>query len=298
MKIAYLILVHNTPNHTKRLVSALSSNDAHIFIHLDKKVNCAEYHGLVGDNVHFISQRIPVHWGDFSQVEAILNLLRMAMAQKPSFDRFVLLSGSDFPLRSTDYIEHFFNKHKGQEFINLVEMPSIIANKPLSRLTRYEPRVNGYNAGKFRRLFLKTCGSLLRLLRRDYKKAIGNMNPYAGSEWWALSREACDYVFNFISERPYFFEFYKNTVVPDESFFQTIIGNSAISCNVARNLTFTDWSHGGSSPENVTEKHIAHLKAVRTFPASDVYGPGEILFARKFTDDSEELVGKIQRDLW
>ncbi len=108
MKIAYLILAHNTPNHLRRLVQSLASDTSKSFIHLDRK---SENHGFFetrGHNVCYTTSRVPVYWGDFSQVEAILILINTAYSDPVQFDRFVLLSGSDFPLRAAVEIERFF----------------------------------------------------------------------------------------------------------------------------------------------------------------------------------------------
>ena len=86
MKIAYLILAHNTPNHLRRLISALSTPSCAFFIHLDQKSSMEPFAGLAADNVHFTRERVPVYWGDFSQVEAILVLLRDAFADPRGFD--------------------------------------------------------------------------------------------------------------------------------------------------------------------------------------------------------------------
>jgi hypothetical protein len=134
------------------------------------------------------------------------------------------------------------------------------------------------------------------LYSRDYKKHFQNLNPYAGSTWWALSREACQYILTFSEKETNIVNFFKNTICPDESFFHTILGNSVYKTNIIRNLTFTDWSAGGSSPENMTDKHLDLFKASHFVP-KDAYGNGEILFARKFTDDSVELISKIEKEI-
>lgn len=103
------------------------------------------------------------------------------MADPRRFDRFVLLSGADYPLRSAAAIERFFARNPGKEFINLVAMPADAAGKPLSRLTTYVPRPG------LRKVLTKVRKPPRT---RDYKAYLGPIVPYAGSTWWALSREA------------------------------------------------------------------------------------------------------------
>ena len=291
MKIAYLILAHNTPRHLRRLITRLSSIPSRIFIHLDKKSNADDFSGIKGRNIHFTQERVPVFWGDFSLVEAILILLKTAIKDQWRPDRFVLLSGADYPLRSASYIEKFFEDNPGKEFINLVAMPNDAAGKPISRLTIYNFRPGDHWITKVIRKRLIKAGVLPP--KRDYRIYLRHLAPYGGSTWWALSREASDFILTFVKEETRVVNFFKNTHIPDESLFQTILGNSDFRSRIVRNLTYADWSAGGPSPAYITEKHLDFFQVTSSFPSSDVYGVGEMLFARKFSDDSEELVSRL-----
>lgn len=295
MKIAYLILAHNTPKHLQRLITALSSGSSSFFIHLDKKSNIDDFLGIKGNNVHFTRERVPVFWGDFSIVEATLILLRTALADRCNFDRFVLLSGADYPLRSAAYIEQFFESNPNKEFINLVAMPSEVAGKPTSRLTTYKLRPGDRTISKVIRKVLMQVGVLPR--KRDYKTYLGDLAPYGGSAWWALSREACDFILTFVKKEIQVVDFFKNTICSDESFFQTILGNSHFRSRIVRNLTYADWSAGESSPAYITEKHLTFFQSTSSFTPDGVFGGGEMLFARKFSDGSEDLVAKLENQI-
>jgi Core-2/I-Branching enzyme len=292
VKIAYLILAHDSPRHLRRLVQALSSSSAHLFIHLDLKSDRRSFDGMESPKVHFTAARIPVYWGDFSQVEATLNLLRAAIAHEAAFERFVLLSGVDYPVRSPAYIEGFFAANPDTEFINLVEMPCPAAGKPISRLTTYKYRPNERGVAAFARKVLIRIGVLPP--ERDYHAHFGSLIPYAGSEWWAVTRDAAEYILTFAESQPAIYNFFKNTHCPDESFFQTVLGNSRFRPRIRRNVTFADWSRGGARPANLTMEHMRFLRETPLFDASDVYGPGEVLFARKFSDDSAQLVASLR----
>src|SRR5882762_2525786 len=124
MKIAYLILGHNTPNHLGRLVRALDSPNAKIFIHIDRKSDISPFREkLTQNSVAFLEDRVNVHWGDFSDVEATIRLMKEALNCSPESDYLALLSGSDYPLRSQQYIEDFFTRNHGRQCINLVRVP-------------------------------------------------------------------------------------------------------------------------------------------------------------------------------
>ncbi|MDB5799947.1 MAG: glycosyl transferase family 14 [Rhodocyclales bacterium] len=291
MKIAYLILAHNTPRHLQALVRSLRLEGNHFFVHIDSKADIELFEPVRAADVSFIEDRKAVFWGDFSQVDAILELLRNGLQHADEFDYFVLLSGSDYPLYSAATIQTFFSEHRGTEFMNIVSMPSEAAGKPLSRLTRYR-----HAAGT--PVFARAARKLLTKLHvlaeeRDYKRHFGDLQPYGGSEWWAITRAAAEYTLRYVAEHPEFVQFCKHCHAPDEMFFQTILGNSPFRNQMRRNLVFTDWSAGGANPAPISEAHLVLFETDMRSPEDDVYGPGELLFARKFPNDSDALLQRI-----
>ncbi|MFO7976659.1 MAG: hypothetical protein R6V12_18735, partial [Candidatus Hydrogenedentota bacterium] len=102
--------------------------------------------------------------------------------------------------------------------------------------------------------------------------------------------EACEYMLGFASNRVEFMRFFRHVVVPDVSFFQTIIGNSPFASRIRRNLTKTWWNSGASSPSILDREKVLQLTGREPLILEDSYGSGEVLFARKFPDDSAALV--------
>ncbi len=292
MNIAYLILAHNNPGHLARLKQALATENSAIFIHIDKKADIRPFLKIAGENVHFTPKRVPVYWGDYSQIEAILILVDTAMAASQRYDYLVLLSGSDYPLRTAAQLEAYFAKYRGSEFINMVAMPSTAASKPLSRLTEYKPRPGpkAKLAAQVRRVLIK-AGIISRT--RDYKTCFGALTPYAGSTWWALTHDACAHIQNFVARNPRIMKFFVNTNCPDELVFQTILGNSPFKDKVRRNLTYTDWSRGGRSPSNIEMRHIELIRSEKVMMANDVYGHGALIFVRKVADP--QIVNQLEQ---
>jgi hypothetical protein len=295
MSVAYLILAHDNPRHLSRLLSSLASPTSAFFVHIDKKSRCEFTHELSEDTVRFSTHRYEVHWGDFSMVEATLSLMDQALRDPRRFGRLVLLSGADYPVRSASHIESMFELHREAEFISIVRMPSEAADKPLSRLTRFWPSPDESRIRWFIRGTLRRVRFIPR--ERDFKKVLGDLAPYAGWQWWALTRHACEYVQSFCATNPKIVGFFRNTHIPDEMFFQTIIGNSPYKDRALRNLTFTDWTAGGRSPALLSSEHVERFASGNSFGPDDVYGDGEILFARKFSDDSQALVELLDRSI-
>ena len=297
MDIAYLILAHDQPAHLRELVARLSTPDSHFYIHIDRKSRLADFSLPANPRVHVLQQRARVFWGDYSQVEAIVSLMRAALSQPgPAHARFVLLSGSDYPVRSNAFIHQFFQAHADMEFINLTPMPSADGSKPLSRLATYQPRKTASRVVNRLKRTAQGVGLLPR--QRDFGPALGRLKPYGGSQWWALTRPAVAYVLDFMDAHPAYVDFYRNTVVPDESCFHTILGNSPFAALAQRSLTYADWSRRRQSPEYLSLAHAQFLTANPSHPPSTDFPQGmPFLFARKFSTQSRELLRLLNASL-
>lgn len=293
MQIAYLILAHGDPLHLRRLIARLSTENAVVFVHVDKKSNLDLFQNLKSERVIFVENRVAVYWGDFSQVEAILTLIDAALTSNFDVKRLVLLSGADYPIRSITDIETFFAARLKTEFLNAVRMPADAAGKPIARLNNFVIRPG---QSKFMHVLKRACRKFgLLPKQRNHATYLKELVPFGGSTWWAITREAAEYVSSFVKTRPDIVNFFKNVEYPDEAFFQTILMNSKFSENVSRNLTYTDWRSGGSSPRMIDESHLPEFAAGISFGSGDTYGDGPALFARKFKDGQDELLERIDR---
>jgi hypothetical protein len=288
MKVAYLVVAHNNPQVLKREIGMLSCEDCAFFIHIDQKSNLEKFSQIRGENVVFSEKRLPVYWGGFSVVQSTLLLLRQALDSPLNYDRFVLLSGSDYPLRSGKYIHTFLQENRGVEFMNLVKIPNDERGVPLSKINRlwYEPN-------KPTRRFAARALAKLGFAQRDYRKYLGSLEPYGGEQWWALTRDACQYVLEFVERNRHVEKYFQNTPAPDEMFFHTILGNSAFASRTRRCLHYLDWSVRGLHPAMINDQHVAFFEAQEKVWLDDIWGSGEALFTRKFSDDRLDLVQRI-----
>ena len=217
--IGYLVFAYKNPRVLQRQITMLSSRGCAFFIHIDRKTNMEEFSCIGCENVFFSQERLPVYWGEFSGVEAILLLIRQALENCQSCRYLVLLSGSEYPLRTAKYIGTFLEANTGAEFISLVKMPA--PGKPISRISTLR-----FPSNMPVRRFAFRALARLGLAQRDFRKHLPGMEPYAGNTWWALSRDACQYILDFTEENPQVRRYFQNTFAPEESFFHTILGNS------------------------------------------------------------------------
>lgn len=286
MRIAYLITAYNNYDHLKRLVDALNdSKNPVFFIHIDKKSHMpdcfCEY-----NNIKFVRRR-KVWWGGWSHLEAILTLLKEAL--KVKFDYYVLLSGVDYPIRPNNFL--YSQLANGGEYINLIK--GFQPHKSESRIKYFHfDNFDRRNKKSYRTKFFSFIEKKLRkfYIRKVYPFA----EIYHGSTWWALSHDTLAYIDKFIKENPRYVKFFKSSWCPEESFIPTILGNSDLEFSYHNNLTFTDWN-SNPAPALIGESHLVLFSNQEEFDS--VYGKYTPFFARKFNDDSLDIINKIEAQL-
>jgi hypothetical protein len=276
LKIAYLIAAHHNYLHLKRLIEALDEQNCTFYIHIDKK---SQLPTIKGENIIFIKERINVHWSGFSQVRATINLLEWAI--KDENDYFVLLSGVDYPVKCNSFL---YDKLKeGGEYIHIQKMGA----DPYAPLSRYKyyyftDYFNRRNKQSPVTRFFLWLQKQMRKLR--IKKRIP-FPLYTGASWFILSKSCAAHVLNEIKTNRRYVRFFRFGFCPDESFFQTIIGNSLFYKDVKGYLTYADWSID-PGPALINEHHIPILKDLN-----------DKFFARKFNDDSAAIIELINKTL-
>jgi hypothetical protein len=286
MKIAYLILAHSNPRLIKKAVDCLACEGATFFIHIDAKFPLDPFAPIRGEKIIFIEPRLPVYWGEFSQTEAIFLLMRQALAAPQGHDYFVLMSGSDFPLRSGRYVRDYLAANQGSEFISMIKLPG--PGMPISRINTIR-----FPSTQPVRRFLFRALAKIGLAQRDYRKHLGNLEPYSGHTWWALSRAACEYIFAMRQQRPELAKFYQHTHASDETLIHTLLGNSPFKSKIRRHLVFEDWHSPAAHPEMINPQHLEYFESQNEVVPRDANGPGEMLFARKFSDTELHLAERV-----
>lgn len=236
MNHAFLILAHQYPEHLLRLVTALNSPHSFFYIHVDKKneifMDAKEVKQLLSyPNVKFV-ERIEVYWGGFSQVKATLILLKTAM-ENPAIDYFHLLSGVDYPLKSTANIHSFFQNNK-HDYLTYVPDEKCYCYW-LERYYFYDSKyIDARNGNKS--LIQKTIGLLLIFLQRICAFAVMKLHwrirkpipldYYHGSQWFSLTRSSVEYILSYVRQNPWILKRFEYTAVSDESFFIMILMNN------------------------------------------------------------------------
>jgi Core-2/I-Branching enzyme len=133
-----------------------------------------------------------------------------------------------------------------------------------------------------------------RIPLRNPQRHLGDFDLYAGSQWWTLSAEAIGHILSTIKERPDLARFFRYVRIPDESFFQTILGNSVFLGQCARGNVYTDWSNPKDAPCFIRASHLPQVLAP-SFRLADDYGSGPALYARKFGSRNRDVISEIAK---
>ncbi len=210
--IAYFILVHRFPEQFKRLFKALYHPENHYLIHLDKKASIVIYDDLKKFLTHFpntyILESENVVWGGYSMVQAELNGMNYLLNLNVHWDFFINLSGQDYPLKSQKIIREYLTQNKGSNFIKIADQLAVRPETMNRIANHFVETEDGLSGVTYKRAYLK------------------GVTPYIGGQWMILTRECCEFICN-SGEAKKFEDYYLNTLIADESFFQTVLMNTS-----------------------------------------------------------------------
>lgn len=281
MKKVVLIHAHKNLDQLNDLIEILSSDNHSIYVNLDKKSNLDPGH--INLKARLIKKRISVEWGRFSQVKATLNALEEISILEKDFEHLIFISGQDFPLASNNRIDEVLIP--GKEFIDY----KVSSKEDWDFVGRYEKFHFGHTP------FLKELSSIFyrRIMKPlHWKRRFPyGLTPYAGSNWWILTRECIDCILEFIKNHKRYSPFFQLTNCPDEIFFQSIVINSSFKNDVVNSsLRYVDWSESKI-------KKTSSPKILLTEDFDKIMASGN-LFCRKIEyPQSRELVDKIKKSI-
>ncbi len=292
MEKAYIIEAHKYPNQLYRLVSRLNDGFSEFFIHIDVTVEITPFKILSDFKgiVHFI-ERADSKWAGFGSVQATLNGLKAVKASGKKFDRIVLLSGQDYPIKSNNYINDFFANSPHSVFVDYFPIPDHKKWPGNDRGGWY--RVDKYYIGLKRyEMFCSKCLNFLSNYIPFLKRKMPNgMKPYTGSAWWIVDMYALNYILDFDKNHPEYRTFHQYTFVPDELYIHMIIANSTDEKLLSRveknNKHFMIWETSNCAHPNILGK--ADFQAIFS---------SDGLFARKFDEKADaEILDMIDQKI-
>ena len=264
MKIAYFILVHHKAAQFHWLWRAIYSKMDTYCIHVDAKspeTFQSEVRAIVGDcgNVHWLSRR-SIAWSGWSMVKAELDAMRLMLAEGGDWQRWVNLSGQDYPIKSMREIRDAL----ATSTLNHIRC------WPLTKIAAEEPN----DLHLERRICLEYGGRIhYTRLRMPFPSTLDL--EWKGSTWHTFNRSFCEWVVaSPLTKRVA--RTLRFTFCPDETFFQGLIMNSPFVETVDQEYwRFVLWP----GPKVLRVEHLLDIKK------------SPCLFARKFdhTIDSSIL---------
>ncbi|WP_167510632.1 beta-1,6-N-acetylglucosaminyltransferase [Chryseobacterium sediminis] len=212
--IAYFIMIHHKPDAFKEMFQKIYTRDQFYLIHIDRKAKAEFTEEIQLYLIHFpnvyILESMNIVSGGFSMIQAELNAMEYLLNVSHDWDYFINLSGEDFPLKSQNIIRQFLTVNNGRNYLFYYDQKF------------YRPDTLQRIQNHFTELTHKISSFIYK---REFMKEV---IPYIGGKWFILTRETCVFLTN--NKRVMDFEdYYLHTLLPAESFFQTVLLNTAFS---------------------------------------------------------------------
>lgn len=264
MKHAYLILVHNNFYVLHTLLKMIDDKRNDIYIHVDSKCKSFDYNKcksvVENSEIHFV-KNYNVSWGGYSLIKAELSLM-LESYQRGGYGYYHLISGTDLPIKSQDYIHNFFDENFGYEFITCATHVFTEKCNIISRFNTYHHTRNLFF------LFLNAI---------KYKRYKYDFDVSFGSEWVSITESFVKCIlehkgwinkhFNYSHTCD---EVYKQCIALNTDFKDKIYCFPSNSLYISFNMRYIDWSSGGAHPKILTMSDI------------DKILKSNCIFARKF----------------
>lgn len=310
MQKNYIILAHKNPQQLKRLVEKLNDVESSFYLHIDKTVDIGSFTEVlsVHSNIKFIKKREEGTWGDIGIVKATINSMKEVIADTNQ-GYCILLSGQDYPIKSSEKINSYLNKGNSREFIDISPLDNVVNTKEWkAKLSFYKYNFSNkkgdyiilpsfFSMSFFTIDSLKSIGKIIikkngiklipTIFSNLFKKRVPpeSILPFAGGQWWALTNDTTRKIIAFTDQNQDYLEHHRFTLLPDEIFFQSVlmhlINQGDGNIKFGKSLTYINWSRKNCDlPVTFKSADIEEL----------ITQPEGMLFARKFDFDVDRQI--------
>ncbi len=246
VRIAYFIMIHHKPAVFKELFEKIYTRDQFYLIHIDRKAKAELTEEIQNYLVRFpnvyILESVNIVSGGFSMIQTELNAMEYLLNASVEWDYFINLSGEDSPLKSQQIIRQFLTLNKGRNYIFYYDQKF------------YRPDTLQRIQNHFTELTHKISSYVYR---REFMKGVV---PYIGGKWFMFTRETCVFLTNNKSVMD-FEDYYLHTLLPAESFFQTVLMNTDFSDIIVNDDKRAVLEKTFFSRDVYTDQFIESLKA-------------------------------------
>lgn len=296
--IGFVLVTHSNQQQIRRLVARLDGIFDHppIALHHDFgkcALDISEF-----PNVKLVQPHFSTRWSHISVVRATMAALRLLYTADAGPDWFCVLSGADYPVRSADAV---LADLEAGECDAYVQHELLYPGKCSTHLSTCEPVIKRHAAIPITKALLENCMDryvnfpvrvpwITRRGRRSFKfyvfryeRGVRLLSPfsdkfrcYIGQNWFTANRRAARYMLAWTDAHPEFARALQDRPCPEETYFQSILGNSGLKLS-QQTFRYVDWSEGGDHPKSLDVSDV---------PAIEASGAH---FARKFSPDSPAL---------
>ena len=229
-KQAILILAHGNNEHLIALCKKLHEC-FYVYIHYDAKnypnVPISVKKELESIPNVFVLSKYTVNWGAFSIIDATMFLISEVLKNK-SVRYLHLISGQDWLSKPAKVIYDFFDG-SNKIYITYDLAKNIV--KTHENVLLWQKLYYPYDTIKRKTFFGKVFHRVSMLTQiicfvNKFRRYKINYDIFAGSQWWSMPREACEYVNSVYLANEPIVRVMKTGFCSDEMFFQTILVNS------------------------------------------------------------------------
>lgn len=223
---AYLILCHDYPAQVNTLAAYLAEGGHEVFIHVDA-ASLIRHALHSGPSIHILEQSVAVRWGGWEMVQAMLLLMRAAMASGRRYRYIHLLSGQCMPAMSRVQMDAYLEKSalERRQFIECRPLPAPErwhGNGALYRMQVWYPSCMVSKYDDTHKFFWRYTHAWLRLgIKRPGFRLFAPY--YGGSQWWSLTHDCVQAVVDFDKRHPFMRSFFRHTFCSDEHYLHTCL---------------------------------------------------------------------------
>lgn len=279
MKHAYLIMAHGEWGLLRTLIGCLDDPRNDIYVHIDAKVKDLPSLGTSEAGLTILEDRVDVHWGDLSVVEAEYRLFETAASAEQSYSYYHLLSGVDLPLKSQDYIHRLCADGGRTEYIGFSTYDC--ASELRRKVQRWHLFPEDFkNSSAVRRILRAGFIRIQELLHIERNRG---EQFRKGTQWVSVTD---GFVRMLIDAKPWVMKTFSHTFCPDEIYKQTLCWGSG----------FRQWVYDRNDEGNGCLRAIGWRdgELVDWAPGEyDALKGSQALFARKFNSKDMEFIRRI-----
>lgn len=261
--IGFILSTYDKPHQSIRLVKTLNRifDRPPIVCHHNFS-QCALSTSIFPENVSFVQPHTDTKWAQFSFVESLVRSIKQMYETQNSPDWFVLLSGSDYPIKSSAQVVHDLNSRSYDAHIRFERIDPNLFENNWQRLCFDRYCTKHFSFPSLTRRLRPTRRVLAikrsRLTARFFPFS-SQLRCFAGSTWFSANRRAAEHIVEFHETRPDLANRYRKVYCPDESYFQTILANASHLRLNNNNWRYIDFSAGGAHPRTLDCEDLPKL---------------------------------------